>query len=293
MPRDRSKLSRVRESLAHADVGDVSWRNSRGSSKRCNPQSGWIRTKKNFRPLVQCPCRRRSGRGARESVHFQSRVIGRDFFRSAGWRGGARARCPCHDPRGTSWGRLAHCASNCRRLSLRTLPLTSCRFHMIKNLPSARQVTPLANIRFNVRRFESPHTRVELSQVIPAVLSWNAPSSDPWTKDIARRRRLIKGIRLLRRKINRVIHAERENAIIYRLLATRFPSDSNEASSLRLLGQRAMRRVKRLKGPLAELNEVWRPAPRTWGFYMRRLRALYTPRRWLCSREERKSKDRV
>src|SRR5262249_45052875 len=127
-----------------------------------------------------------------------------------------------------------------------------------------------------------------LSQVIPGVLRWNPRSNVGWAQEIGRRRRLIGGSRLLRRKINRVIHAKRENAIIYRLLATRFPLDSNEASSLRLLGQRAMRRVKRLKGPLAELNEIWRPAPRTWGFYVRCLRALYTPRRWLCSREERK-----
>jgi hypothetical protein len=151
---------------------------------------------------------------------------------------------------------------------------------MIKNSLSGRQVTLLDNFRLNVGRFESPDTRLQLSQVIPGVLSWNAPSDDPW-RGIVRRRRLIKGIRLLRQKINRVIHGERENAIIYRLLATRFPRDSNEAS---LLGLRAMGRVKRLKGPLAELGEAWRPAPRTWGFYVRRLRALYTPRRWLCYR---------
>src|SRR5262249_30064212 len=100
--------------------------------------------------------------------------------------------------------------------------------------------------------------------------------------------RTTRGIRLLRRKINHLIHTERENAIIYRLLATRFPSDSNEASSLRSLGQRAMRRVQRLKGPLAELNETWHPGPRTWSFFLRRLRALYTPHRWLCPEEERK-----
>jgi hypothetical protein len=181
-------------------------------------------------------------------------------------------------------GRLAHCPTHSGGFSLRTLPLASSRFHMTKNLLLDRQVTRVANVRSIIRRFESPHTRVQLSQVIPGVLSSNAPSNDPWTGDIARRRRLIKGIRLLRRKINRVIHAERENAIIYRLLATRFPSDSNEASSLRLLGQLAMRRVKRLKGPLAELKEIWCPAPRTLGFYVRRLRALYTPRRWLCYR---------
>jgi hypothetical protein len=153
---------------------------------------------------------------------------------------------------------------------------------MTKHLSSNRQVTRVANVPFNTLWFESPHARLELSQVIPTVRSRNAPSKDPLTEHIARRRRLIKGIQLLRWKINLVIHAERENAIIYHLLATRFPSGSNEASSLRLQGQRAMRRVKRLKGPLAELNEIWRPAPRTWGFYLRRLRALYTPSRWLC-----------
>jgi len=159
---------------------------------------------------------------------------------------------------------------------------------MIKSLCSDLQVTRMGNVRFNMRRFESPHTRVQLSQVIPAVPASNA-LNDGWAQEIARRRRLIAGIGLLRRKINRVIHAERENAIIYRLLATRFPPDSDEASSLRSLGQHATRRVKRLKGPLAELNEIWHPAPRTWGFYVRRMRVLYTPRRWLCYREKRKS----
>jgi hypothetical protein len=140
---------------------------------------------------------------------------------------------------------------------------------MIKHLPSDRQVTRVASVRFSV-----------------LVVPWNAASNDPSIQNIARRRRTIKGIRLLRRKINHLIHTERENAIIYRLLATRFPSDSNEASSLRSLGRRAMRRVKRLKGPLAELHEIWRPAPRTWYFYGRRLGALYAPRRWLCYRGE-------
>ena len=138
---------------------------------------------------------------------------------------------------------------------------------MIKHLPSDRQVTQGVNARFSV-----------------AVVPWDAASKDPSIQNIARRRRTIKGIRLIRRKINHLIHTERENAIIYRLLAMRFPSDSNEASSLRLLGRRAMRRVQRLKWPLAELDEIWHPAPRTWGFYVRRLHVLYTPRRWLCYR---------
>ena len=138
---------------------------------------------------------------------------------------------------------------------------------MIKHLPSDRQVTRVVNARFSV-----------------AVVPWDASSKDPSIQNVARRRRTIKGIQLLRRMINYVIHTERENAIIYRLLATRFPSDSNEASSLRLLGRSAMRRVQRLKGPLAELDEIWSPALKTWGFYVRRLRVLYTPRRWLCHR---------
>ena len=136
---------------------------------------------------------------------------------------------------------------------------------MIKHLPSDRQVTRVVNARFSV-----------------AVVPWDASSKDPSIQNVARRRRTIKGIQLLRRKINYVIHTERENAIIYRLLATRFPSDSNEVSLFRLLSRRAMRRVQRLKGPLAELDEIWRPAPRTWAFYVRRLRVLYTPRRSLC-----------
>ena len=127
---------------------------------------------------------------------------------------------------------------------------------------------------------------IGLATTSSAVPSRNEPSNDRWTQDIARRRRIRKGIRLLKRKINRAIHTERENAIIYRLLATRFPSGSNEASLLRSLGGRAMRRVKRLKGPLAELHEIWCPAPRTWYFYGRRLGALYAPRRWLCYRGE-------
>jgi hypothetical protein len=137
---------------------------------------------------------------------------------------------------------------------------------MIKYLYSDCQVTSAVNVQFSVG-------------VVPP---WDAASNDPSIQNVARRRRTIKGIRLLRRKINYVIHTERENAIIYRLLATRFPSDSNQTSSLRSLGQRAMRRVQRLKGPLAELGEIWSPAPRTWGFFVRRLRALYTPRHWLC-----------
>ena len=131
---------------------------------------------------------------------------------------------------------------------------------------------------------------IGLASTSSAVPSRNEPSNDRWTQDIARRRRIRKGIRLLKRKINRAIHSERENAIIYRLLATRFPSGSNEAALLRSLGGRAMRRVRRLKGPLTELHEIWRPARRTWCFYVRCLSALYAPRRFLCRREERKSK---
>jgi hypothetical protein len=89
-----------------------------------------------------------------------------------------------------------------------------------------------------------------------------ARSDDRDKQSIANRRRIRKGLRLLTRKINRAIHSGRENAIIYRLLATRFPSRSSEASLLRSLGRGAMRRVKRLKDVLAELHEIWRPAPK-------------------------------
>jgi hypothetical protein len=113
-----------------------------------------------------------------------------------------------------------------------------------------------------------------------------ALNDDRGEQSIASRRRIQKGLRLLKRKINRAIRRGRENAVIYRLLARRFASESNEASALRLLCRRAMRRVKRLKDVLAELHEIWRPAPQTWYFYVRRLGALYAPRRWLCYRGE-------
>jgi hypothetical protein len=135
--------------------------------------------------------------------------------------------------------------------------------------------------------------KFQLSQRMLAVPSWNAASNDSSIQNIARRKRTIKGIRLLRRKINHLIHTERENAIIYRLLARRFPSDSNEGSSLRLLGRRAMRRVQRLKGPLAELGEIWSPPPRTRRFYARYLGMLYAPRRWLYCRLKMKTKTQL
>jgi hypothetical protein len=111
-------------------------------------------------------------------------------------------------------------------------------------------------------------------------LSPNARRSDLGRQKIARRQRVRKGLRLLKRRINRAVRNERENAVIYRLLARRFPSDSDEASLLRLLGRSALRRVKRLKGLLAEFHAMSRPLQRTWRFYGRRLHALYAPRRW-------------
>jgi len=140
---------------------------------------------------------------------------------------------------------------------------------MITHLLSDRQVPRVANVRLSV-----------------AAVPCGTASNEASIQNIVRRRRTIKGIRLLRRKRNHLIHTERENAIVYRLSATRFPSDSNEASSVLLLGRRAMRRVQRLKGPPAELDEIGSPTPRTWGFHVRRLHALYAPRRWLCYQGE-------
>ena len=116
--------------------------------------------------------------------------------------------------------------------------------------------------------------------------SWYLPSDDRDTGSVASRRRIRKGLRLLTRRITRAIRKERENAVIHRVLARRFPSESSEASALRLLCRRAMRRAKRLKDVLAELHEIWRPEPKPWYFYVRRLGALYAPRRWLCYRGE-------
>src|SRR4029079_14302472 len=118
---------------------------------------------------------------------------------------------------------------------------------------------------------------IGLAAPVSAVPSRNEPSNDRWTQDIARRRRIGKGIRLLKRKINRAIHTERENAVIYRMLAQRFPSDSNDASILRWLGRRATRRIKRLKDVLPEFHAIWLPPPRTWRFYARHLGMLYAP----------------
>lgn len=139
----------------------------------------------------------------------------------------------------------------------------------------------------SVRNSKSP---LRESVYVP---SRHAQSDDWGTQTIATRRRIRKGLRLLTRKINRAIRRELENAVIYRLLARRFPADSNEGSVLRQLRRRAMRRVKRLKDVLAELHEIWRPAPKTWYFYVRRLGALYAPHRLLCCREERERKNRV
>jgi hypothetical protein len=120
-----------------------------------------------------------------------------------------------------------------------------------------------------------------------------ARSDDRDKQSIANWRRIRNGLRLLTRKINRAIRRGRENAVIYRLLARRFAPESNEASALRLLCRGATRRVTRLKDVLAELHQIWRPAPKPWYFYVRLLGALYTPRLLLCCREERKSRNRV
>jgi hypothetical protein len=134
---------------------------------------------------------------------------------------------------------------------------------------------------------------IGLATTSSAVPSPNEPSNDRWTQDIARRRRIRKGIRLLKRKINRAIRKERDNAVVLRVLARRFPSDSNEASVIRLLCRRAMRRVKRLKDVLAEFHAIWHPPPRTWLFYARYLGMLYAPRRWLYCRLKMKNQNAV
>jgi hypothetical protein len=115
---------------------------------------------------------------------------------------------------------------------------------------------------------------IGLATTSSAVPPRNEPSNDHCTQDIAGRRRIRKGLRLLKRQINRAIRKERENAVIYRLLARRFPSESNEALVLRLLCRRATRRVKRLKDVLAEFHAIWHPPPRTWRFYARYLGML-------------------
>jgi hypothetical protein len=109
------------------------------------------------------------------------------------------------------------------------------------------------------------------------------------TLAVARRQRVRKRLRLLRRRIRRAIRAELENAVICRMLAQRFPRDSREATVLQLLGRSAVHRVKRLNGLLAELLGPSKLLRKRWLFYLRRLRALYAPRRWAlrCIRDRR------
>jgi hypothetical protein len=113
------------------------------------------------------------------------------------------------------------------------------------------------------------------------------------SQTIATQQRIRKGLRLLKRKINRAIRKERDNAVVLRVMARRFPSDSNEASVIRLLCRRATRRVKRLKDVLAEFHAIWHPPPRTWRFYARYLGMLYAPRRWLYCRLKMKNENAV
>ena len=108
--------------------------------------------------------------------------------------------------------------------------------------------------------------------------------------DLAEQKRVHKEkvrsrLRQLRRRVRHVAAAQRENALIYRVLAGRFAVDSPHRLLLRMLARSAMRRMRKLEGLLHELRGATKSRlPRRWLFAWKCSYARNAPRKWAVLR---------
>ena len=114
---------------------------------------------------------------------------------------------------------------------------------------------------------------------------FTAFSADTRRSDLAEQKRLRQEqlrttLRLLRRRVRHATSAQRERALIYRLLAGRFALDSPQHLFLRMLARSAMRRMRRLEALLHELSGTATSGlPRRWLFAWKYWYARQAPRK--------------
>jgi hypothetical protein len=119
---------------------------------------------------------------------------------------------------------------------------------------------------------------------------FTALSVDTRGSDLAEQKRLHKDklharLRRLRRRVRHAATAQRENALIYRLLAGRFAIDSPHRLVLRILARSAMRRMSKLDGLLHELRGATTSRlPRRWLFAWKCWYLRKAPRKWALLR---------
>ena len=116
-------------------------------------------------------------------------------------------------------------------------------------------------------------------------LSVNTRASDLGEQKRLHQEKLRRRLRRLRRRVRNAATAQREQALIYRLLARRFAVNSPHRLLLRMLARSAVRRMRRLEAVLHELRGVTRSQLlRRWLFAWNYWYARHAPRKWALSR---------
>jgi hypothetical protein len=116
-------------------------------------------------------------------------------------------------------------------------------------------------------------------------LSANTSRSDLAEQKRLHREKLRARIRRLRRRLRHAASVQREKALIYRLLAGRFPLDSPHRFLLRLLARSAVRRMRKLEDVLRDFRETTTSRlPRRWSFAWKCWYVRNAPRKWALLR---------
>jgi hypothetical protein len=116
-------------------------------------------------------------------------------------------------------------------------------------------------------------------------LSLDTRHSDLGEQKRLHREKLRTRVRRLRRRVRDAANAQREQALIYRLLARRFAIDSPHRLLLRMLARSAVRRMRRLEAVLHELRGARTSRLlRRWLFAWKCWYARNAPRKWALSR---------
>jgi hypothetical protein len=116
-------------------------------------------------------------------------------------------------------------------------------------------------------------------------LSVNTRGGDPAEQKRLYQEKLRTRLRRLRRHARNAAIVQREKALIYRLLARRFPPNSAHAVLLRLLARSASHQLRKFKGHLRRLSgDTMASLPRrrflAWKYWY----ARNAPRKWALLR---------
>jgi hypothetical protein len=116
-------------------------------------------------------------------------------------------------------------------------------------------------------------------------LSPNTRRSDLGEQQRLYQKKLRTRLRRLRRRARHAAILQREQALIYRLLAGRFAVDSPHCLLLRMLARGALRRMRRLEAVLHDLHGATTSRlPRRWLFGWKCWYARNAPRKWALLR---------